>query len=76
MPPEHYYQRLVHLGWSQRRTALTAYALMLASAASALGLAQADGALHLPLLAGWALAYGLLAWRIDAAWRERAAIAS
>ena len=68
---EHYYQRLLRMGWSQRRMALAAYALMMASAASALWLERANPVLQLAILAGWGLVYAALAWRIDAAWREQ-----
>lgn len=71
---EHYYQRLLHMGWSQRRTTLAEYALMIVSAASALWLAHADIVLQVSVLAGWGLAYGALAWRIDTAWREQEAM--
>ena len=71
---DHYYQRLLRMGWSRRRTALAAYALMLASAVSALWLAHADAALHLAILSGWALAYAAFAWRIDSVWRQQGAV--
>jgi UDP-N-acetylmuramyl pentapeptide phosphotransferase/UDP-N-acetylglucosamine-1-phosphate transferase len=49
----HYYQRLVRLGWGHRKTVLWEYALMLASAGSALW------AVSLPPAGQWAL---ILAW--------------
>ena len=70
---EHYYQRLLRLGWRQRRMALTEYALMIVSAASALCLTHADAVLQVSVLAIWLLAYGALAWRIDTAWRRQEA---
>lgn len=70
---EHYYQRLLRMGCSQRRTAQAAYALMILSAASAFWLTHADVVLQAAILAGWGLAYGAFAWHIDAAWRGRGA---
>ena len=65
----HYYQRLNQMGLGHRKTALYAYALMLAVAASALL------ALHLPgIVAGfviglWLVGGALLMRNIDRAWR-------
>ena len=70
---EHYYQRLLCMGWSQRRAALAEYALMLVSAASALFSAHADLVLQALVLGGWVLVYVALAWRVDAAWRGKEA---
>jgi UDP-N-acetylmuramyl pentapeptide phosphotransferase/UDP-N-acetylglucosamine-1-phosphate transferase len=53
----HYYQRLVLMGWSTRRLALCAYALMLATALSALlGRAQ-GGSIQCAILVVWAVLY-------------------
>jgi UDP-N-acetylmuramyl pentapeptide phosphotransferase/UDP-N-acetylglucosamine-1-phosphate transferase len=56
----HYYQRLVLSGWTPRRLALAAYALMLAAAASALASRKADPAMQLAIIAGWAALYAAL----------------
>ena len=61
----HYYQRLVLAGWTRRRLAMTAYALMLAAAASALVLARADFMLRCGIIFGWVVAYALLFLVID-----------
>ena len=67
---EHYYQRLVRMGWSHGRTALCAYALMLGTAASALlGMGLGDFAQRLMLLA-WALIYAILLRAIDRRWQR------
>jgi UDP-N-acetylmuramyl pentapeptide phosphotransferase/UDP-N-acetylglucosamine-1-phosphate transferase len=71
----HYYQRLIRSGWSHRRLALWAYALMLAAAASALWHRTAEppaAAVHLMM---WLLVYGAIAVAVDRRWRdvERAA---
>lgn len=56
----HHYQRLVLAGWSRRRLALTAYALMAACAASALLLARAGFMLQCGIILAWAAAFALL----------------
>lgn len=67
----HYYQRLVRMGWSHRRTALAEYALMLACGVTALW------ALRQPLYSQLAAVLGLLAlhaalalW-VEHSWRHR-----
>ena len=62
---QHYYQQLILRGWSHRRTALTYYFLMLASAVSAL-LAQKAG-LRGVILLSWVITYALLALLLE--WR-------
>lgn len=49
----HYYQRLVKLGWGQRRTALAEYALILTCGVSALALLHLDTKI---------VAFGLVVW--------------
>ena len=61
----HYYQRLILAGWSQRRLALHAYALMLAAAVSALVARAAGPGVQLGILVGWAAAYLLLLIAIE-----------
>ena len=57
----HYYQRLVRLGWTHRRTVLAEYSLMLACALSALlAVAVVPGA-QWALIAGWVVVYAVLA---------------
>ena len=66
---QHYYQRLIRMGWSHRRTALCAYLLMAAVAASAvLGLHLEPG-VQLVMLTGWCLIYAFLMRAIDLRWR-------
>ena len=65
----HYYQRLVRMGWSHRKLALMEYGLMLLAGASGLLL------LFLPegqvvMLVVWGAVYGVLAWVIDQRWRR------
>ena len=56
----HFYQRLVLAGWSRRRLALSAYALMLACAAAALVLARAGFMLQCGIIFVSAAAFALL----------------
>ncbi|MDD5249257.1 MAG: glycosyltransferase family 4 protein [Rhodocyclaceae bacterium] len=65
---EHYYQRLVQMGWGHRKTALAEYGLMLLVALSALALARMSLTAQLAGLSCWGGMYALLAWRIDRAW--------
>jgi UDP-N-acetylmuramyl pentapeptide phosphotransferase/UDP-N-acetylglucosamine-1-phosphate transferase len=67
---DHYYQRLVRMGWGHRRTALAEYALMAVCGAVALA------GLHLPLSAQTALlvtvtvVYIFIVAMVHAAWRK------
>lgn len=65
---DHAYQRLVLAGWSRRRLALSAYALMAAAGASALVLARAEPMLQCGIIFSWAAAYALLAMAIE--WKK------
>lgn len=56
----HLYQRLVLGGWSQRRLAWTAYALMAAAAVSALAAAGTERMVQCGTIAVWVVAYLLL----------------
>lgn len=69
---EHYYQRLIRLGWSHRRTALAYYAAMVLCGALA-GLAARQPALAAGcLLAGLTLLAVPMRW-IDRRWQRQAA---
>lgn len=70
---DHYYQRLVRMGWSHRSLALMEYALMAACGGSALFLAYADFVIQMLGLAVWAAVYSGLMLFIDRCWaRSRA----
>jgi UDP-N-acetylmuramyl pentapeptide phosphotransferase/UDP-N-acetylglucosamine-1-phosphate transferase len=56
----HLYQRLVLAGWSHRRLAIAAYALMVAVALSALAAAGSDPMVQCGTIAVWVVAYLLL----------------
>lgn len=66
----HYYQRLVQMGWGHRKTAIVEYGLMLATAGSALAMIDQRASLVGVALIGWLLAYALLAYLIDRAWKS------
>lgn len=61
----HAYQRLVLSGWSHRKLALRAYALMAAGAASALATVGAGPWLQCAIISVWAAAYALLLVSIE-----------
>jgi hypothetical protein len=56
----HHYQRLVMSGWSHRRLALAAYALMAAAALTALTFRSAEPMLQCGIIAAWGASYVLL----------------
>ena len=68
---DHYYQRLVQLGWGHRRTALAEYALMLACGAIGIAALAAPEAIQAGLLAAACAAYLALIAAVGRAWRRR-----
>lgn len=67
---DHYYQRLVRMGWGHRNTALAGYALMLGCALGALWTVGQPLYWQLGAGAAAALVYVALAIAIDGAWRR------
>lgn len=67
---DHYYQRLVRMGWGHRRTALSEYALMLACGALSLVALSVTGAMQFAVLALAACAYLALIALIERRWRR------
>lgn len=67
---EHYYQRLVRMGWSHRRTAAAEYAVMLAAAAAALALRAAAPTVQAAGLAWAAVVLAGLMAGTDIRWRS------
>ena len=67
---EHYYQRLVRMGWGHRRTAFFEYALMLACGAAALAALTVTPAAQVAVLAAVAAAYSVLIGLIERSWRR------
>ena len=60
----HYYQRLVLAGWSRRRLALAAYALMAAAGASALAALGQDAEVQCAIILAWGAIYVSLLFAI------------
>lgn len=71
---EHYYQRLVRMGWSHRHLALAEYALMAAVAVSALALLAAPPVWQWAGGAAWGAIYVVLMRWIDMLWRKNHAV--
>lgn len=69
----HAYQRLVLSGWSRRRLALWAYALMLASAASALAALRSGPEGRSAILVAWLAIYFLLLVAVERRTKAQAA---
>jgi UDP-GlcNAc:undecaprenyl-phosphate GlcNAc-1-phosphate transferase len=65
---EHYYQRLIQMGWSHGTVALVEYGLMLGAGASALSVLQQS--FPWVLLLVWSGIYSVLMMVIDMAWRK------
>jgi UDP-N-acetylmuramyl pentapeptide phosphotransferase/UDP-N-acetylglucosamine-1-phosphate transferase len=61
---QHYYQRLVLLGWSHRKTVLFEYCLMLCGGASAILYTKVSQSVRLALLIAWLLLYLALAFYV------------
>jgi len=70
---DHYYQRLVRLGWGHGKTAIAEYALMLASGLLALAALALPAVLQAALLAVAAAAYVGIMVLIERAWHRSTA---
>ena len=71
---DHYYQRMVRMGWGHRRTALSEYVLMTCAGISAIAGLRCTQSMQLILLIAWTLAYLALTFIIDRAWQRYQAI--
>ena len=69
----HFYQRLVRLGWSRRKTVVRGYGLMIGCACSAVAALRLPAAAQGALLAAWAALYVTLILRIGRLEREAGA---
>ncbi len=70
---DHYYQRLIRLGWSHRKTAIAAYMVMLAT--GSLGLLALAGQVSMSTaLMATAVTYLLLGLAIDRAWHRHVSL--
>lgn len=67
---DHYYQRLVRMGWGHRKTALSAYALMVACGMLSLMALSIAAAMQAAVLMAAALAYLALIALIERNWRR------
>jgi UDP-N-acetylmuramyl pentapeptide phosphotransferase/UDP-N-acetylglucosamine-1-phosphate transferase len=67
---QHYYQRLVQMGWGHRRTALAEYALMAGGAAVALTALQLPATGQAMLLGAWGAAVLVAMSAVDRHWRR------
>lgn len=67
---EHYYQRLIRMGWSHRRTALAEYALIAGSSGIALITLHITALESLWLVILWCMLMMALMWRVDSRWRH------
>jgi UDP-N-acetylmuramyl pentapeptide phosphotransferase/UDP-N-acetylglucosamine-1-phosphate transferase len=70
---EHYYQRLVRMGWSHRRLAVTEYALMAGAGVSALLMLDLAAVPQMAGIGAWALIYLGLMSIVDRRWKRVAA---
>lgn len=70
---DHYYQRLVQLGWGHRRTALVEYGLMTFCGATALAGLRWSPVGQLALLLAVTMLYVLIIGLIEIAWRKHQA---
>ena len=66
---DHYYQRLVRLGWGHRATALAEYGVMIACGSAGLYALQLTGRGPSVVLGVTAIAYMIAMLAVDAAWR-------
>jgi UDP-GlcNAc:undecaprenyl-phosphate GlcNAc-1-phosphate transferase len=62
---EHYYQRLIQIGWGHRKTALAEYALMLLCSCGAVAGLQLEGAAQTAIVFGVAMAYLALIFALE-----------
>lgn len=67
---EHYYQRLVRMGFGHRNTALLYYALMFGAGASAVVLVRLTWALQMVGIAAWMVLFVVAARAVDRRWRN------
>jgi UDP-GlcNAc:undecaprenyl-phosphate GlcNAc-1-phosphate transferase len=73
---EHYYQRLVQMGWGHRTTVLVYYALMLATGISALAALRLRPDAMWSLALGWSIVFAVLYAAVDRCWtRHQAKVA-
>jgi UDP-N-acetylmuramyl pentapeptide phosphotransferase/UDP-N-acetylglucosamine-1-phosphate transferase len=67
---DHYYQRLVQMGWGHRKTALAEYGLMAASGAAALAGLRLPASSQWAMLVAAALVYAAMIVLVEVRWRN------
>jgi UDP-GlcNAc:undecaprenyl-phosphate/decaprenyl-phosphate GlcNAc-1-phosphate transferase len=67
---DHYYQRIVRMGWGHSKTALVEYGLMACVGSCALMALRWSPSMQVVLLVGWAFVYLGIAFSLDRAWRR------
>jgi UDP-N-acetylmuramyl pentapeptide phosphotransferase/UDP-N-acetylglucosamine-1-phosphate transferase len=65
---DHYYQRLIRMGWGHRNTALIEYGLMVVCGLVAVGVLGAQPSTQVAALSSICVLYLVLAYRVDRAW--------
>lgn len=66
---EHYYQRMVQMGWGHRNVALVEYALMFAAGGSAVWAERQSSAVPWAIFLAWVVIYGLAMLALDYRWK-------
>lgn len=69
---DHYYQRLVRMGWGHRNTALAEYALMFGSGAAGLAILHVPWSTQALVLGAIALGYAALVALVERSWHRYA----
>jgi len=67
----HYYQRLIQIGWSHKKTAIAEYCLMITAGGSAIFLIEQPMAMVLLIFAAWLIIYFIIMRMVDRAWKLR-----
>ena len=67
----HYYQRLIQMGWSHRKTAIAEYFLMIAAGATAIYVAKQPISIALLVFVAWLIIYFTIMRIIDRAWTRK-----
>ncbi len=68
---EHYYQRLVLMGWGHKKTALAAYLLMFLTGLAALLMLKMPVIWVFISIVAWVIAYLLMMLQIDKQWKQQ-----
>ncbi|MGQ0443258.1 MAG: MraY family glycosyltransferase [Methylophilaceae bacterium] len=68
---EHYYQRLIQMGWGHKKTAIAEYLLMFSVSASALLVIRLANLSVMALFSFWLLVYCIILLKIDKNWKQR-----